>query len=211
MNLLHGKLAKNLTHLMGIVGVSAAITITGYTQIGESAIATVAQDISQTTSDISTILAANNSQNSLSEIDRLYMQEAAQAGMAEVEMAKLALEKSDSENIKQYAQQMIQDHTLLNQELMQLAEQKGINLPTNIGPKYQVLKAQLSELSGENFDQAYRNEAGVNGHMENLVIHTRQLQLGQDPDLQAFAVKNIPVVEAHLQLVDVLLMSPTQE
>ena len=211
MNLLHGKLAKNLTHLMGIVGVSAAITITGYTQIGESAIATVTQDISQTGSDISTILAANNSQNSLSEIDRLYMQEAAQAGMAEVEMAKLALEKSDSENIKQYAQQMIQDHTLLNQELMQLAEQKGINLPTNIGPKYQVLKAQLSELSGENFDQAYRNEAGVNGHMENLVIHTRQLQLGQDPDLQAFAVKNIPVVEAHLQLVDVLLMSPTQE
>ncbi|TVP56758.1 MAG: DUF4142 domain-containing protein [Nodularia sp. (in: Bacteria)] len=204
MNLLPKNLAKNFIHLIGIVGVSVAITITGYAQINQRAIA-------QTKPDISITLGTKEIQNSLSEIDRIYMQEAAQAGMAEVEMAKLALEKSDNENIKQYAQQMIQDHTPLNQELMQLAQQKGMTLPTNIGPKYQALKAQLSELSGVNFDQAYTNEAGVNGHMENLVIHTRQLQLGQDPDLQAFAVKNIPVVEAHLQLVDLLLMSPPQQ
>ncbi|MBE9200574.1 DUF4142 domain-containing protein [Nodularia sp. LEGE 06071] len=198
---------------MGIVGVITAIPIagggalpiamTGYAQINQRAVA-------QTTPHISTTLGAKDSQNSLSGVDRLYLQEAAQAGMAEVEMAKLALEKSDNQNIKQYAQQMIQDHTPLNQELMQLAQQKGITLATNIGPKYQALKAQLSELSGKNFDQAYTNEAGINGHMENLVIHTRQLQLGQDPDLQAFAVKNLPIVDAHLQLVDMLLMPPTQ-
>ena len=47
--------------------------------------------------------------------------------------------------------------------------------------------------------------------MENLIIHTRQIQLGQDPDLQAFAAKTIPVVESHLQLLDLLFMSPTQQ
>ncbi|GAX34986.1 DUF4142 domain-containing protein [Nodularia sp. NIES-3585] len=199
MNLWSENLAKKFTHLIAIVGVSSAMAMTGYSQMNHRAIA-------QTTPHISTIFEAKDSQNSLTEIDRIYMQEAAQAGMAEVEMAKLALEKSDNENIKQYAQQMIQDHTLLNEELIQLAQQKGMNLPSNIGSKYQALKAQLSELSGENFDQAYTNEAGINGHMENLIIHTRQLQLGQDPELQAFAVKNLPIVEAHLQLANFLLM-----
>ncbi|MEA5516554.1 DUF4142 domain-containing protein [Nodularia sp. UHCC 0506] len=207
MNLFPSKLAKKLTYLIGILGVSTAIPLTDKA----IAITNYAYTNQRATPYISTTLGANNSQDSLSEIDRIYIQEAAQAGMAEIEMAELALEKSDNENIKQYAQQMIQDHTPLNQELMQLAEQKGMTLPSNIGAKYQALKAQLSELSGENFDQAYINEAGVNGHMENLIIHTRQLQLGQDPDLQAFAMKNLPVVEAHLQLVDLLLMSPTQQ
>ncbi|MDB9302814.1 DUF4142 domain-containing protein [Nodularia spumigena CS-591/12] len=177
---------------------SPAIAIIDYTQINPRAIAY-------------TTLETQITQARLSEIDRVYVQEAAQAGMAEVELAKLALEKSEDENIKKYAQQMIQDHTPLNQELMQLSQQKGITLPTNLSPKYQALEAQLSELSGANFDQAYINEAGINGHMENLIIHTRQLQLGQDPDLQAFAAKTIPVVESHLQLLDLLFMSPTQQ
>ncbi len=202
MNLYFGNLVKKLAYVMGV---SSAIAITNYIQIDHIAIAQTSSNISTTT------VGAKDSQNSLNEVDRIYIQEAAQAGMAEVEIAKLALEKSDNENVKQYAQKMIQDHTLLNQELIQLAQQKGMTVPSNMGSKYQALKAQLSALSGENFDQAYTNEAGVNGHMENLIIHTRQLQLGQDPDLQAFAVKNIPIVEAHLQLVELLLMSPTQQ
>ncbi|MCC2695394.1 DUF4142 domain-containing protein [Nodularia sp. LEGE 04288] len=199
---------------MGIVGVSATmaiagggalpIAITGYGQINQRASA-------HTIPNSSITLETKIAQARLSEIDRVYVQEAAQAGMAEVEMAKLALEKSNNDNVRQYAQQMIQDHTPANKELMQLAQQKGITPPTDVGPKYQAIITQLSQLSGANFDQAYRNEAGMNGHMENLVIHTRQLQIGQDPDLQAFATKNIPIVERHLQLVDELLMQPTQQ
>ncbi|MBE9052517.1 DUF4142 domain-containing protein [Nostocales cyanobacterium LEGE 11386] len=189
---------------MGIIGVSTAIAVTGYSQINQKAIA-------QTTPNVSTISGTNISQARLNAIDRVYVNEAAQAGMAEVEMAKLALEKSNNDNVRQYAQQMIQDHTPANKELMQLAQQKGITPPTDVGSKYQAIIAQLSQLSGADFDLAYRNEAGMNGHMENLVIHTRQLQIGQDPDLQAFAAKNIPIVERHLQLVDELLMQPTQQ
>ncbi|YAF95524.1 MAG: DUF4142 domain-containing protein [Nodularia sp. CChRGM 3473] len=204
MNLAHENLTKNLTNLMGIIGVSTAIAVTGYSQINQKAIA-------QTTPNVSTISGTNISQARLNAIDRVYVNEAAQAGMAEVEMAKLALEKSNNDNVRQYAQQMIQDHTPANKELMQLAQQKGITPPTDVGSKYQAIIAQLSQLSGADFDLAYRNEAGMNGHMENLVIHTRQLQIGQDPDLQAFAAKNIPIVERHLQLVDELLMQPTQQ
>lgn len=199
MQLLQKKLPKKLSSLIGIIGLSAAIAITGYTQVNPKAIATnITQNPLPGT-------------NQLTQLDRLYATEAAQAGMAEVEMAKLALQKSQDNKVKDYAQQMIKDHTPVNQELMQLAKQKGITPPTDIGAKYQAVIAQLSKLSGTNFDQAYITEAGINGHMENLILHSRLLQLGQDQDLKAFAIKNMPLIEAHLQLIEKLFPSPTEQ
>lgn len=49
------------------------------------------------------------------------------------------------------------------------------------------------------FDQASQQEAGINLHMEYLVVQRRQSLLGQDRDLKAFANKNIPVAQRHLQ------------
>ncbi len=111
--------------------------------------------------------------------------------MTEVQMAKLALQRSKSNEIRQYTQQMIQENTPVNQQLMQLANRKGISLPTTIGPKYQAAIAsgtafraiaRLSQFSGRDFDQAYKEEAGINLHIEYLVVQRRQSQLGQDPE-----------------------------
>jgi putative membrane protein len=204
MNLLHKKSwVKKLPQLMGIMGVSSAIAITGY-------VPTYQQAIAHTTPINSLSRETTISQASLSEIDRIYVEEIAQAGMLELEMAQLALEKSDNENIKKYAQQMIQDHQALNQELMQLAENKGITLPTTLSPKHQALKTQVSKLSGTQFDQAYINEAAINAHIQSLILHTRQIQLGEDQDLQAYAIKTIPIVDTHLQLAEMLFMRPMQ-
>ncbi|AUT00439.1 hypothetical protein CLI64_08580 [Nostoc sp. CENA543] len=190
---------QRTTNLISIIGLSAAIAITGNLQINPQATATnISQNPVSATSQ-------------LTQLDRWYATEAAQAGMAEIEMAKLALQKSQNNNVKEYAQQMIKDHTPANQELMQLLTQKGITPPSNVGVKYQALIEQLSKLSGENFDQAYINEAGINTHMENLIFSSRLLQLGEDQDLKAFAVKNMPLIEAHLQLIEKLFPQPTQQ
>jgi putative membrane protein len=134
-------------------------------------------------------------------LDRQFVLDAGQGGMAEVALAQLALQRSKNNAVRQYAQRMIKEHTLANQELMQLAKQKGIAPPTNLG-KYEAVRAQLSQLSGPAFDQAYLNDAGVNSHMENLAVHRRQAQLGRDPDLKAYAAKYTPTVAAHLQMAE---------
>jgi putative membrane protein len=94
--------------------------------------------------------------------------------MTEVQMAKLGLQRSKNNEIRHYAQQMIQENTPVNQQLMQLANRKGISLPTTIGRKYQAAIAsgtafraiaRLSQFSGRDFDQAYK-EAGINLHLE---------------------------------------------
>jgi putative membrane protein len=200
MKLLQRNFAKKLTNLIRIVGLSAAIAVVSYSHLPATA-KIITQNLPETTKE----------QTQISQLDRVYITEAAQAGMAEIAMANLALQKSQDDKVKQYAQQMIKDYTPVNQELMQLATQKAITPPTDMGIKYQALITQLSKLSDANFDQAYVNEAGINRNMEGLILNSRLLQLGQDTELKAFAAKNIPLIEAHLQLVEKLFAAPTQQ
>lgn len=135
----------------------------------------------------------------ISSIDQQFMMDAARGGMAEVRMGELALQKSTNSQVRDFAQRMIQEHRNANQELMRIAAQKGVSLPTDLG-KYQAAFNQLQQLSGAEFDRAYLNEAGVNAHQESAALYQRQSQLGQDADLRAFASSILPAVQGHLQM-----------
>ena len=135
----------------------------------------------------------------LSSADRQFINQAAQGGMAEVQLGKLAQKRASSNAVKKYAQQMINEHTKVNKELMAIAAKKGVTPPKTIGPKYEKVRAQLSKLSGKSFDQAYMKEAGITAHTEQAALFQRQAQQGQDPELKAFAAKTLPAVQRHLQ------------
>lgn len=155
----------------------------------------VAQPTTGTTQPAST----QQNKTQLSSSDKKFINEAAQGGMAEVQLGQLALKRASSPTVKKYAQQMIDEHTKVNKELMALAKQKGVTPPKAIAPKHEKLRAKLSGLSGKSFDQAYMKEAGVQAHTEQAALFERQSQQGQDPDLKAFAAKTLPAVQMHLQ------------
>lgn len=224
MNLPHRRFVQKLTKLLVIFAVSTAIVSfspTAFSTISQvqapvsqqrweaAATGEISQAPPDRTPDSRTTPGGRRPQPRQSELDRLYVTESAQGGLAEVQIARVALQRSRDNDVKQYAQQMIQEHTPVNQQLVQLANQKGITPPTTVGPKYQAAIARLSQFSGRDFDQAYKEEAGINLHMEYLVVQRRQSQLGQDSDLRAFAVRNIPVAQRHLQMAQRLLTQPT--
>jgi putative membrane protein len=64
--------------------------------------------------------------SAVSNDDKKFIMEAAHGGMMEVELGKLAVDKASSPDVKQFAQRLIDDHSKANDELMQLASQKGI-------------------------------------------------------------------------------------
>lgn len=144
--------------------------------------------------------ATQQNQTQLSAADKQFITEAAQGGMAEVEMGRLAVKQASSETVRKYAQQMINDHTKANKQLMSLATKKGVTPPTTIGSEYETVRARLSKLSGKNFDQAYMKEAGITAHKLQADLYQRQAKQGQDPDLRAFAAKTLPIVQGHLQM-----------
>jgi putative membrane protein len=135
----------------------------------------------------------------LSAQDKQFITEAAQGGMAEVQLGKLALQRASSQQVRDYAQHMIDEHAKVNQELMALAKQKGVTPPKTIGQKNEAVRAKLAKLSGSEFDKAYMQEAGVKAHAQQEALFRRQAEQGQDPDSKAFAAKVLPTVQAHLQ------------
>lgn len=136
----------------------------------------------------------------LSALDRQFMIQAAQGGMAEVMLGKLALQRASSQSAKNYARRMIKDHTQANNQLMTLAANKGVSLPKNINEEQQIVMNKLSKLSGKNFDQEYMNEAGLESHAQQVALFQSEVQYGQDPDVKAFATKTLPIVQTHLQM-----------
>jgi putative membrane protein len=87
--------------------------------------------------------------------DANFAVEAANGGMAEVELAKLAENKSTNPKVKEFASMMIKDHTMANEELMALAKTKNITLPTTVGADQQTVMADLQKKSGADFDKGY--------------------------------------------------------
>jgi predicted outer membrane protein len=108
----------------------------------------------------------------LQRTDRNFITKAAAGGHAEVELGQLAEGKASSDAVKQFGQRMIEDHGAANQELMQLAENKGIQLDDKT-PKPDRLLTRLSKLQGPEFDREYV-KAMVKDHKQDVA------ELGQE-------------------------------
>ncbi|HEV8612745.1 MAG TPA: DUF4142 domain-containing protein, partial [Gemmatimonadales bacterium] len=124
----------------------------------------------------------------LSAEDQRFVMEAARGGIAEVKLGQLAAERASSDAVKQFAQRMVQDHGKANDELMQLAQQKGVILPKAIGAKHQQEMTQLSKLSGAAFDRAYMSHM-VKDHQKDISAFQRESTRGKDPEVRVWAGK----------------------
>jgi len=149
------------------------------------------------------------SPNSLSSKDKNFVMQAGQVGMLEVELGRLAVQRGSSAGVKQYGQEMVEDHTRANQELMQLAMQKKVELPTEMSTQNTALIDRLSGLSGKSFDTAYK-QAMIDSHNQAIALFQAQSQQGQDPQLKAWATQKLPNLQAHLEMVNQMLADTSQ-
>ena len=129
-----------------------------------------------------------------------FVRAAAQDGLTEVELAKLAMQKSSNDQVKQFAQKMQRDHSQANSELENIAKAKGLSVPTKLDAKHEAMVKQLSAKSGAAFDAAYA--AGMAKDHNKAVALFKAATLNKDPELAAFAKKTLPTLEDHKQLAD---------
>jgi len=132
--------------------------------------------------------------------DQKMMREIAHANLSEIATGKLALEKSQSEDVKAFAQKMIDDHTKAQQELQTLADSKGVKLPTEPDAKHKAMAKMLSALKGDAFDKRYLKQGGLNDHENTHKLLERVQAKAKDADLKAYAAKTITAVDQHLTL-----------
>jgi putative membrane protein len=128
--------------------------------------------------------------------DRQFVMKAASTDMAEIKLAKLAMEKGTSPDVKQFAQRMIADHTKTSNELKTIAKKQNISLPTDVTPEQKMTYDRLSRLTGPEFDRAYM-EVMAKDHGEAVTEFTKQATEGSDPELKQFASKTLPTLKEH--------------
>ncbi len=135
----------------------------------------------------------------LSTRDKSFVQKAAQGGVAEVQMAQLAQQKAGSDDVKKFAQTMIDDHTPNNEQLAKLASSKGLEPPTEPDAMQQKSMTHLQGLSGAKFDKAYI-KGQVKAHTAMLKLFKAEAKSSKDTDLKGFADQTVPTIEHHLSM-----------
>jgi putative membrane protein len=141
---------------------------------------------------------SSKTSSKLGMMDQHFVKKAAEGGLAEVELGKLATEKASSDEVKKFGQRMVDDHSKANDQLKQLASSKGIEVPTDLSAKDKATKERLSKLSGEQFDKAYMKDM-VKDHTQDVSEFKKESTSAKDPDVKNFASQTLPTLEDHLK------------
>lgn len=132
--------------------------------------------------------------------DRKMMQDLAHANASEIAAGKLALEKSQNDQVKQYAQKLIDDHTQAQQELQKIADAKDVKLENEPDAKHKSMVKTMSALEGEKFDKMYLSQGGARDHKNTYQLLQKMQKQSKDKDLQVLAQKIEPAVQQHLTM-----------
>ena len=131
--------------------------------------------------------------------DAKFAMEAAEGGMMEVQLGKLASTRATSSAVKQHAKMMVEDHSKANAELKQLAASKNITLPDSLSGEKQNDIKDLSEKKGADFDKAY-TDFMVDDHKKDVDKFKEASEKCNDADLKAWAAAKLPTLQSHLQM-----------
>lgn len=139
------------------------------------------------------------SSGKLSSDEEKIIRQLAQANMVEINAAKLAQEKTQSDEVKSFAKKMVDDHTKALDELKQIAQSKGLTLPSEPNKQQIAMEQKLQGLSGDKFDKQYMKQIGEHAQMQTHQLLQKAAKV-KDADLKNYASKTMAVFEGHLQM-----------
>jgi putative membrane protein len=129
--------------------------------------------------------------------DQTFMTTAATDNRAEIELGRLAVDKTANPTVKTFGQMLVDDHGNASEELTALASRKEITLPTEPTAAQNATKERLSKLSGPAFDAAFAKEM-VAGHQKAVQLFTQESNTGADADTRVWAAQTLPALKEHL-------------
>jgi putative membrane protein len=135
--------------------------------------------------------------------DKKFIEDAAKLGNGEVELSQLAATHSQNGDVTSFAKTMIDDHTKANNELMELARNKGIEMPADDAHAKNKDLEKMNGLQGEKFDNKYVKKM-VSDHKDAVKLFEKESKDGNDTDLRNFASQTLPTLQHHLGMAQQL-------
>lgn len=131
--------------------------------------------------------------------EREFMMDAARGSMMEVQLGNLAAQKASSNDVKQFAERIVRDHSQLGQKLQQLASNLNVTLPQELEPQQRNAVSRLEKLSGKAFDREYL-KVMISDHQKVISEFERAASQATNPEIKQFASEALPTLREHLKM-----------
>lgn len=135
--------------------------------------------------------------------DKAFLRKVLEGGMFEVQAGQLAAQKGSSQDVQQFGQKMVDDHTKLGDQMKPIAAQMGVNAPTKLSKKDAATLTKLQGMSGSQFDNAYIKDM-VSDHQKDLSDFKQEAGNTQNPGLKQATQQDAQVISEHLQMAEQL-------
>jgi putative membrane protein len=136
----------------------------------------------------------------VSDTDKVFLNDALEGGMKEVQMGGMATTKALSDEVRGFAQQMIHDHSRTNNEMRDIAKDAAITTSGGTNLKQQEEMAELGKLSGAAFDKQYV-KLMVEDHEKDVAEFQKQADTATNSDIKRFAAETLPTLKQHLEMI----------
>jgi len=133
-------------------------------------------------------------------MDGTFLKTAASSDMFEIESSRLAVDRTKDASLKQFAQQMVNDHTQTSTQLKELASQKGWTVPTQMTAEHQQQLDMLKNAKGDAFDAMYRTSQ-MKAHAEAISLFDSASQNCSDAALKNWAGQTLPKLQMHSDML----------
>ena len=130
-----------------------------------------------------------------------FVKEAAMGDMYEIQAAKIALQRSHRDDVKAFAQKMIDAHTGTTGKLQGIvsADSIAVAIPTALDSRHKSMIDNLTGASDTDFDKRYIDQQEM-AHNEAETLFKNYADSGDNTDLKQFAANTAPVIQQHLDM-----------
>jgi putative membrane protein len=135
---------------------------------------------------------------SLSQSEQDFMTEAAQADLAEIDMAQIALQNSATGEVRDFANMIKSDHTSALGDLAELMKGKNVPQPKSVPARTQQDIGRMKTLTGGEFDREFVNMI-VSEHQKAVEMFRDQQSTAQNEDVKKYVEDTLPILEMHLE------------
>lgn len=135
--------------------------------------------------------------------DQDFVKKAGYSNSAEIDLGQLAVSRAQDDSVKKFAQFMINEHTLAQNDLKALGAAKQLSVPDTPDASHKALKQYLMNYTGKKFDSIYIHSQ-VLDHQQAKQDFQTEINQGQDQDIKNYATKYLPHIELHLNKATVI-------
>ncbi len=132
-----------------------------------------------------------------------FLVDAANSGMAEVALSRLALEKTSNQSIKHFADMMVSGHTAVNDQVREIAVRKNVTLPSGVSEENKKKADDLMKKSGKDFDKEYI-DVMIKDHEKAIDLFEKASNNVKDAEVISFATNTLPNLRGHLDSIKVI-------